>query len=132
MFQPYIREPHIDFQEVKLGNIAITSLLLQIEDKIWVLKHAREWINAETTQPSAMALAADSKLPTQLEDILSKQIKTQLFQFFEQNKTLTNHNTNNTNKTGVVHQEGMFVPPSTPRETRQYNNKKFNWCTTCR
>jgi hypothetical protein len=135
MFQKYIGELHVDYQEAKLGNITVTKLLLQIEDKIRVLKHAGEWIEADTAQPTAMALVAGTKLLPQLEEILSKQIKAQLTQLIERNKSLQSHNNNNnnnTNRTGFVHQEWMFVPPSTSGETQQYNNKTFTWCTKCR
>jgi hypothetical protein len=134
MFQKYIRDLHVDYQEAKLGNITVTKLLLQIEDKIRVLKHAGEWTEADSAQPAAMALAAGTKLPPQLEEILSKQIKAQLTQLIERNKSLQNNHTTNTNmnKNGFVHQEWMFIPPSTPGETRHYNNKTFTWCTKCR
>jgi hypothetical protein len=132
MFQRYIRDLHVDFQEGKLKNKTITNMLLDIEDKIRILKHAGEWVETEPTQPTAMALAAGTKLPPQLEELLSKQIKAQLNQLVERHKSLHNTNHNNQNKNGFVHQEWMFNPPATAGETRQFNNKTYTWCTKCR
>jgi hypothetical protein len=131
MFQRYVRELHIDFQEAKLSSITVDKLLLNIEDKIRILKHAGEWSEADATQPSAMALAAGTKLPPQLEELLSKQIKAQLTQLVERQKSNTNNNNTN-HQGGFVHQEWMFIPPATPGETKQYHNKTFTWCIKCR
>ncbi len=129
MFQKYIRDLHVGFQEATLGGITVHKLLLQIEDKIRVLKHAGEWTASDATQPAAIALAAGTKLTPQLEELLSKQIKAPLTQLVECHKSLNNNN--HSNKSGFVHQEWMFVPPTTPGETRQYDNKTFTRCTKC-
>jgi hypothetical protein len=127
IFQRYIRELHIDFQEAKLGNITVATLLINIEDKIRILKHAGEWTESSNQHPSAMALTASTKLSPQLEDIVAKHVKAQLTQLVDCHKS----NNNNTNKSGFVHQEWMFIPPTNLGETKQYNNKTFTWCTKC-
>lgn len=78
-------------------------MLFEIEDKIWVLKHAGEWVENNTTQPAAIALAAGTKLPPLQEEMLSKQNKAQLTQIVEHHK-FNNHNINN-HKDTFVHQE---------------------------
>jgi hypothetical protein len=50
MFQKYVWELHVDYQEAKLGDITITKLILHIEDKIHVLKHAGGWIETNNAQ----------------------------------------------------------------------------------
>jgi hypothetical protein len=89
-------------------------MLIDIEDKVGVLKHAGEWVDTNTTQPATMALAAGTKLPPQLEELLSKHINAQLNQFAEHHKYLKFNNNNN--KGRCVHQEWMLIPPSTMGE----------------
>lgn len=69
-----------------------------------------------------MALTAGTKLTPQIEEIISKHIKTQLRQILE------HHKSQHTPKSKTsVHQEWMFVAP----KTRQHNGKTFTWCTKC-
>ncbi len=63
----------------------------------------------------------------QIEEIISKHIKTQLNQLIE------HHKSQYTPKSKTfVHQEWMFVAPKIHGEMRQHNGKTYNWCTKCR
>ncbi len=43
MFQDHVHELHVKFQEAKLPSLTVHALLIQLKDKIQVLKHADEW-----------------------------------------------------------------------------------------
>jgi hypothetical protein len=109
LFQDCIRKLHVSFQEARLPNLTVNNLILQIEDKIRVLRHAGECFELETNDRSAMALSAIPKLNNQIEDLVMKQVKSQLQSLIMKQKKL-NHSNNN--KTGKFHQEWMFIPPS--------------------
>ncbi len=88
MFQDYVRDLHVNFQDIKLPSLTVSTLLLHLGDKIRVLKHTNEWTEADSTQSSAMASAAGTKLTPRLEEILSKQVKAQSNQLLEHHKAL--------------------------------------------
>jgi hypothetical protein len=73
-----------------------------------------------------MALATGTKLTPQLEEIISKQIKSPLNQLLEHHKSQLTPEP----KT-FVHQDWMFVSPKTPGETCQHHGKTFNCCIKC-
>jgi hypothetical protein len=126
LFQDYIRKQHVKFQEAKLPNITVSSLITTVEDKIRVLRNAGEWIEANDVQPSAMALAAPTTIPPQLEDIMIKHIKHQLKQLVDYHKQPTN------TKQGSGHyREWKYNTPKNLNEIRTHNGKQFKWCTKC-
>jgi hypothetical protein len=126
MFQDYVRNLHVNFEETKIPSLTVSTLLLHLGDKIRVLKHTDEWTEADSTQSSAMASAAGTILTPQLEEIVPKQVKAQSNQLLEHHKAL-----NTPKPKTFVHQDLMFIPPKTPGETRLHNGKIFNWYTKC-
>jgi hypothetical protein len=43
VFQSFIQDSHIQYQEAKIPQYIPYQLLLDVEEKIKVLKHTREW-----------------------------------------------------------------------------------------
>jgi hypothetical protein len=109
------------------------KLILIVEDKIRVLKHADAWTIHGTKETPAMALTASPVLIHQLKEFLAKHIPTEL-------KCLAS-STKPTGKDGIgkegkqkgrfQHQAWMFLPPNLPSDTKTVNDRTYHWCTKC-
>lgn len=120
MFQDYIRKHHIAFQEAKLPNLTVNKLITDIKEKIRVLKHAREWIVSDIPQSSAMVLAISATFPLQFEEILKKQIQTQLQLLLDRKKQPLDSTKQQTGH----HREWKHLPPKTPSKTCYHKGKQ--------
>jgi hypothetical protein len=69
-----------------------------------------------------MALAASSHIPSNLMEIVARQLQTQLTQIFDRLK--------HTPK-GKPYNEWKHIPPRYPGDTKTWNGRQFKWCTKC-
>jgi hypothetical protein len=122
LFQDYIRQIHVAFQEGEHSDMTPTSLLHKVEDKIRALKHASEWTTSEQQTPSAMALVASHATPTGLEAILQQQntLISKLLEFHHHKDT----------KQQSYH-DWKHKAPANVNDIRRSNGKIFRWCTKC-
>jgi len=120
MFQEYIRKIHVSFQEGKHPDMTPMTLLADVKDNIWALKHAAEWLPSLTPSPSAMALVTSSSSPSTLEDLLRQQ--TALI-----GKLLEGANKGSKNS----YHEWKFKAPANLQDIHRHNGKVFRWCTKC-
>jgi hypothetical protein len=138
IFQRYIQDLHIEYQEGKLPKYSPFRLIQDCEDKIRVLRHAEAWINPTTSDTPAMALQSPPTLTEQLKDFLANQISTELQKLIQRGKS-TGREGGKDGRTGgdgktrhrFQHQEWMFQPPSQNSDTKTVNGRTYNWCTKC-
>ncbi len=129
IFQHYIQDVHNQFQEAKLPQHTPTKLLLEVEDKIHVLKHAEAWDTLAQHDTPAMALnATSSTITTQLKDFLTNHISSEFNKLIERHKLPSR---DGRQKGKFQHQEWMFLPPKHPSETKTVNGRDYTWCLKC-
>ena len=110
------------------------TLILDVEDKIWVLKHAEAWdMSSPSQEISAMVLNTTPAITDQLMDFLANHIKAELKRFTNSTKLASPDNTSGL-KDGKIwsrfqHQDWMFVPPSCLSDTKTVQGRTYNWCT---
>jgi hypothetical protein len=112
------------------------QLVLDVEDKIRVLKHVEVWDSpTSTNEVPAMALQATTGLTDQLKDFLAHHITAELKCLYGTNKSNPT-DTGSTNKDGKTHsrfqhQDWMLVPPLQPTDTKTVQSRSYNWCLKC-
>jgi len=123
LFQNYACHLHIAYQEGKHTNLTSSTLLEEVENKVRVLKHAKEWMNTSNPHPPAMALYASGPQPTNLEKLilLQTQLLTKLL--------TTKHNKNDSN--AKPYNKWKHDTHANLNDTKTVNGKVFKWCTKC-
>jgi hypothetical protein len=127
-FQHYIQDVHIQYQEAKLPRYTPTKLLLDIEEKIRVLKHTEVWDISEQPDTPAVALNITPNMTTQLKDFLTNHISSEFNKLIEHHKLSPQ---GGRPKGKFQHQEWMFLPPKHPSDTKMLNGRNYNWCLKC-
>jgi hypothetical protein len=134
IFQRYIQDMHIDYQEGKLPKYTPFKLIQECENKIRVLKHAKVWTTSSPLDTPAMALTTSSTLSDKLKEFLANQISNKLNKLDQSGKTPgKDGNQGKDGKTShrFQHQEWLFVPPANQSDTKTINNRTYNWCAKC-
>jgi len=79
IFLRFIQDLHVQYQEGKLRKYNAMRLILDVEDKIRVLKHAEAWETSLSSQDvPAMALNTTTVIPDQLRDFLVNHITAEI------------------------------------------------------
>jgi len=136
IFLRFIQDLHVQYQEGKLRKYNAMRLILDVEDKIRVLKHAEAWETSLSSQDvPAMALNTTTVIPDQLRDFLVNHITAEIRRLAAAGRsTPTDHgsaNKDGKSKSRFSHQERMFVPPANLSDTKTVQGRSYNWCTKC-
>jgi len=124
----------VQYQEGKLPKFNPMTLILDVEDKIWVLKHAEAWdMSSPSQEIPAMVLNTTPAITDQLMDFLANHITAELKRLTNSTKLASPDNTSGL-KDGKIwsrfqHQDWMFVPPSCLSDTKTVQGRTYNWCT---
>ncbi len=78
IFQCYIQDLHVQYQEAKLLDYTPMNLILDVEERIRVLKHAEVWGHQPTQEMPPMALKSAVEFPSSLKDFIANHITTEL------------------------------------------------------
>jgi hypothetical protein len=136
IFLHFIQDLHVQYQEGKLPKYNPMKLVLEVEDKIRVLKHAEVWETASTTNDvPAMALNTTASITDQLKDFQAHHITAELKRLSSNTKPPPNdHDSGHKDgksRSKFQHQDWMFVPPNRLSETKSIQGRSYNWCTKC-
>jgi len=121
MFLCFIQDLHIQYQEAKLLKLTPMQLVLDVEDKIRVLKHADLWATTAPETP-AMALAATTAVSDQLKEFLANHITAELTRLMNTHKNTTKDGKDSKSHSHFTHQDWMFIPPPKLSDTKVVNN----------
>jgi len=127
VFLRFIQDMHVQYQEAQLPKYTPLKLILEVEDKICVLKHAKVW-NASTPDIPAMAMNANTLLTDDLKEFLANQITTVIKCLAASNKiplTYGKENKDGKSCSEFKHQDWVFVPPSNPSAVKITDNHTY-------
>ncbi len=131
IFLRYVQDLHVKYQEAKLPGYTPAKLLLDVEDKICVLKHAEVWDTRPHLDTPAMALNTTPTLDAQMKEFLANHITMELKRLAETTKTPGNDGREGKFRPKFQHQEWMFQPPSSPSDTKTVQGCNYQWCAKC-
>jgi len=134
IFLCFIQDLHVQYQEDKLPKFNPMKLILDVEDKIRVLKHAEVWdMSSPSQEIPAMALNTTPAITDQLKDFLANHITAELKRLINSLKSPSPDNTSGLKdgktRSRFQHQDWMFVPPSRLSDTKTVQGRTYNWCT---
>jgi hypothetical protein len=126
LFLRYIQDLHIQYQEAKLVNFTTQKLIQTIEDKIRVLKHAEVWSPVTQESTPAMALATAPQLSSQLRELITKHISSEL-----EKLQARPGGQEGKQRIKFQHQDWMFLALKHPDEVKHMNGRDYRWCAKC-
>jgi len=139
IFVRYVQDLHISYQEGKLKKYTPWKLILDVEDKIRVLRHAEVWDADKPTDTPAMALTTNRTLNDQLRDFLANHIAAEVKRLLPTQKPQPLNKDIKDNKdykdgkqrSRPNYPDWLYVPPQNPDNRKVVNNRTYNWCSKC-
>jgi hypothetical protein len=132
IFLQYIQDLHVSYQEGKLPEYDPMKLILDVEDKIRVLQHAKVWTQVTPQVSPAMALTVAPTLTDRLRDFLANHITTEIKRLSSGNRTPGKDSGRDGKFRGRPQsQEWLYVPPANLADTNTVQNRVYHWCTRC-
>jgi hypothetical protein len=115
-----VQDLQISYQEGNLPKLTHQKLILHVEDKIRVLKHADAWTLPSTKETPAMELNTSPVLTDQLKDFLANHTSTEIKRLASSAKPLGKEGKP---KDCFQHQEWMFIPPTKTSDTKKVQDR---------
>jgi hypothetical protein len=129
IFLHYIQDLHVSYQEGTLPKYTPWKSVLDVEDKIRVLRHAEVWDSTKSKDTLAMALNATSALTDQLKEFLANQISTESKHLVTTPKPNTLSREGRDGKDGRQHgrsnPEWVYTPPQNLADTKTVQNRTY-------